>query len=124
MQDRIKKIASVVGNNTSESVIISALYNSDDDESAEFHNKPISSQQKSSADIKDVLKPSRGGLDNLNRQGGISDPLLSESKMSTITIMDHSTQQQHSVKIMDKSKRAYDCSIESTRALEMAISKN
>jgi len=41
MQDRIKKIASARGNNTSESIIISALYNSDDDESVEFHNKPI-----------------------------------------------------------------------------------
>jgi len=44
--------------------------------------------------------------------------------MSETIIMDHGTQKQHSVKIMDKSKRAYDCSIESTRALEMAISKN
>jgi hypothetical protein len=38
--------------------------------------------------------------------------------------MIHGSQQQHSVKIMDKSKRAYDCSIESTRALELAISKD
>lgn len=111
-----------MGNNTSESIIISALYNSNDDESVEFHNKPI--QQKSSADLKDSFKPSRGGLDSLNRQGGVSEALLSESKMSETIIMDHGTQKQHSVKIMDKSKRAYDCSIESTRALEMAISKN
>lgn len=41
---------------------------------------------------------------------------------STITL--HATQQSHNVKILDKSKRAYDCSIESTRALEMAVHKD
>jgi len=44
--------------------------------------------------------------------------------MQESTIMLHGTSQHHNVKIMDKSKRAYDCSIESTRALEMAITKD
>lgn len=75
--------------------------------------------------MKDAFSPARGGLDGLNRAEGISDSLLSsESRMQESTIMLHGTSQHHNVKIMDKSKRAYDCSIESTRALEMAITKD
>lgn len=118
MQDRIRKITSAMASQPNDSVGISALYNSDDDESTEFQSKSIKQDKLT---VKDVFKPNRGGLDNLNRGQELSDALLSESKMLESTAMIHGTQKEVTVKITDKSKRAYDCSIDSTRALELAI---
>lgn len=55
MQDRIKKIASAKASIASDSIILSALYNSDDDESAEFHNKPIQQRTSSNSSLSESL---------------------------------------------------------------------
>lgn len=67
MQDRIKKIAQLMPNESS--TVLSALYNSDDDEASEFSAKPFN------------LGPNEGGLHPLNRQAELTDTLLSESQM-------------------------------------------
>lgn len=108
MQERIKKLSQSMGSNLTESVVISALYNSDDEDSG------IATQ---------VSAKTKGMLSGLSRKEGLSDALLSESKMSEVSIMQHGAHTSRHVKIIDKSKRAYDCSIESTRALEIAVMK-
>lgn len=75
--------------------------------------------------MEQVFKPNRGGLDELNRGGeSLQDVLLPEAKMLESTTVIHGTQKEVTVKITDKSKRAYDISMESTRALELAIQKD
>lgn len=107
MQERIKKLSQSMGSNLNESVVISALYNSDDEDSLPT----------------EVSTKAKGMLSGMTRKDGLSDALLSESKMSEVSIMQHGSHASRQVKIIDKSKRAYDCSIESTRALEIAIMK-
>lgn len=114
MQDRIKKIASSMPNESSS--VIGALYNSDDDSANEYKSEPLN--------LKQIMRPNEGGLNNLNRQAELSDSLLSESQMEESTLMVHGNKKEKTVKIMDKSKRAYDTSMESTRALELAIQKD
>jgi len=101
---------------TDDTMVIGALYNSDDDEASEFQQKPL--------DIKVAFRPSVGALNDLNREGGLSDSLLNEKDMQESMIVVHGTNKEHPVKITDKSKRAFDTSLESTRALELAIQKD
>lgn len=57
----------------------------------------------------------------LERHEELSDTLISESMMQESESMIIGKTSATSVKIIDKSKRAYDTSVESTRALELAI---
>lgn len=113
MQDRIKKLVQSSSSSFQNSQTISALYNSDDDESNEFQSKPL--QQAISA-----LKP-KSDLIKLERQDELSDALLSESKMEESESLLVGKMSTNSYKIIDKSKRAFDTSVESTRALELAL---
>lgn len=67
------------------------------------------------------LGDKNGPLKNLNRQNELSQGLLSESKMEISEIMVHGQNYETQIKIVDKSKRAFDISVESTRALELAL---
>jgi len=106
MQERIKKLATSMGSQLNESVVISALYNSDDEDKETV-----------------AVGKGKGLLSGLSRKDSLSDAVISESKMSEVSITQPGAHSSRQVKIIDKSKRAYDCSIESTRALEIAIMK-
>ncbi len=69
------------------------------------------------------MKP-KSELMKLERNLELSDTLISESKMQESESMLIGKTSTSSVKIIDKSKRAFDTSVESTRALELAIQKD
>ena len=94
------------------------LYNSDDEDDQVFHSKSIRTLSSGS------LGERNGPLKNLNRTNELSQGLLSESKMENSEIMIHGQSYETQVKIVDKSKRAFDISVESTRALELALQKD
>jgi predicted AlkP superfamily phosphohydrolase/phosphomutase len=81
--------------------IINSLYNSDEEDTT-------ISQAHS-------FKSTKGGY-KLSRQGESSDTLLSVEE-SSVNIGG----KEGVVRLQDKSKRAFDTSVESTRALELAI---
>lgn len=91
MEDRIRKITSAMASQPEDSVGISALYNSDDDESTEFQSHSIKKDGKG-LKMEQVFKPNRGGLDELNRGGeSLQDVLLPEARMLESTTVIHGT---------------------------------
>lgn len=91
---------------------ISGLY--EDEDSGEFSTERVQSKEGSK----------KGTLKNMDRSNSLSESLVSESSMEVDTVMIHGKNISTEVKIIDKSKRAYDISIESTKALEKALHKD
>lgn len=92
---------------------ISELYNEDNDANDFSANGQINTK---------IIK---GNLANLNRDEDMSQPLIeSNSEIETTVKVIHGTNQLNEVKIIDKTKRAYDISIDATRSLETALHKD
>lgn len=64
----------------------------------------------------------KGNLKDYDRN--MSESLISESSMEVSSVMIHGTAIQTEVRIIDKSKRAFDISVESTKALELVLQKD
>ena len=90
------------------------MYDSDDKESQ--------SRNRDSYQPKHQGKSS-GTLKNLTRQKELEVKIMSESKMEMSEILIHGELLGTHVKIIDKSKRAFEISYDSSRALELALKK-
>jgi hypothetical protein len=62
-------------------------------------------------------------LGDLDRQKDLNEP-LTDKNIEVSMVMIHGTNEKQEVKIVDKSKRAYDISLESTKALEEVLQKD
>lgn len=90
------------------------MYDSDDQEQ---------SKQKKSYAQKEYFQPS-GTLKKLTRSKEMEATLINESKMEMSEILVHGELLGTHVKIIDKSKRAFEISYDSSRALELALKKD
>lgn len=103
MESKIRKISESLGGKNEEilSLIgktsVSEIY---EDEAVELSPKKTKKQ--------------KGPLGSLKTSRELSEHLIEEDDMETSTVMIHGTNIETEVRIIDKSKRAYDWSIEST----------
>jgi len=93
-----------------ENATLSSLYDDDEDAGDFAPSKPKEKKLN--------YRPANRSTDDM------SESLMSESQMETSQVMIHGTDIQTEVRIIDKSKRAYDISLESTKALEKALLKD
>lgn len=115
MSQKLREISESLGGNNANILNIhnsvSSLYEVDEP-SGEFEKKIEKPQEK------------KGTLHSMDRSKGLSESLVSEGSMEVDTVMIHGQQTTHDIKIIDKSKRAYDTSFESTQLMEKVLLKD